>query len=335
MHEYLDMNDENIRKKHMADLLRMRNEYGYYCMHPFASGDTCTEISGAHNIQRNGPLKKIQVNNHILSPLVNGFTGKLEMKSLGIATQATVFSGLCNEHDKIFYPIEHDILSGDLTSYQLFLFAYRAFAYTYFKIKREEYCFKKLSQKYNYHEQTFVQFYHNMIQKNVNKIEKEKEKFDSSITTNKYDDMTHFVHVLNYEIKFAASTGIVANFDIYGTKMKIDQNKLNILYISAFPSDNCSYIIISTYNENIGVYESFFNTIKNAPIKFLLKYLNNVLPLYAENIVLSPNLWEKWKKENQNEFVSLIQGNLIANKISSDSWQHFEKRGYNLFIEDI
>ena len=47
----------------------------------------------------------------------------------------------------------------------------------------------------------------------------------------------------------------------------------------------------------------FFSQMKNASFDKLKYYINLVLPLYSENIVLIPNLWESWDEETQYAFI--------------------------------
>lgn len=67
--------------------------------------------------------------------------------------------------------------------------------------------------------------------------------------------------------------------------------------ITIFPETNQSYLLLSCLDYEIEIFTKLFQQLKQASINKLRFYLNLILPLYSENIVLSPELWNSWGKK--------------------------------------
>ena len=67
------------------------------------------------------------------------------------------------------------------------------------------------------------------------------------------------------------------------------------------------------------------------PLKFILKYLNNLLPMNCENMAISPFLWDEWTTNAKDEFKSVVNDALgiINNKAICPIY--FKNRNYDLF----
>ena len=50
------------------------------------------------------------------------------------------------------------------------------------------------------------------------------------------------------------------------------------------------------------IYAKFFEQINNAPLEKIKYYFSMILPLFSENMVLSPVLWNKWDDEIKMAF---------------------------------
>ena len=51
--------------------------------------------------------------------------------------------------------------------------------------------------------------------------------------------------------------------------------------------------------KDLCIYKSLFEQFSNLNPNKIKYYLDLILPLYSENIVLSPRLWEHWSEEQQ------------------------------------
>lgn len=57
------------------------------------------------------------------------------------------------------------------------------------------------------------------------------------------------------------------------------------------------------------IFEPFFNQVKVASLKKLKFYLNMMLPLFSENMVLSPELWKSWTDDVQTAYTYYVNLN--------------------------
>jgi hypothetical protein len=83
----------------------------------------CTEksIRRSHSIQKSGPLKEISKNSHVLTPAFNQNNGVIELVEIGLS-QASVFPGFCDEHEKLFSSFENnkDTTSAEALTLQIY-----------------------------------------------------------------------------------------------------------------------------------------------------------------------------------------------------------------------
>lgn len=62
-------------------------------------------IAASHSLQRNGPLRAIAENGHVLTPEISVPAGRLELARVGIG-EASTFPGFCREHESWFGDLE-------------------------------------------------------------------------------------------------------------------------------------------------------------------------------------------------------------------------------------
>lgn len=138
--------DERIFKSYMQEFLTMHNKYKKLCLHP--KQNECSDTkTHAHTISQKAVLDLIAENGKVLMPLAFGITNGFKMEPLGIESKATKFYCFCSKHDGMFTPIDKQQV--DYTHHNCFLYAYRIFASTYYKVMRELNCYYKLRDKYN------------------------------------------------------------------------------------------------------------------------------------------------------------------------------------------
>ena len=78
------------------------------------------------------------------------------------------------------------------------------------------------------------------------------------------------------------------------------------LYITVFPEENRSFILLSCLHTDSKVYKGFFQQLQAANVDKVKYYFDLMLPLYSENIIISPRLWEHWTEEQQTAFTFYI-----------------------------
>ncbi len=320
-----------IHKNFMHELDKIRRNFKHLCLHP--KKDECCDVkTHAHTISQKAVLSLIAENGEVLMPVVYGITNEFKMKPMGIEAKATKFYCFCQNHDAMFYPIDQQKVKLD--EYAFFLYSYRTFAATYYKVIRELECYNKLRQKYDLTcNPLAIHFYVQAEKKWVPALNYYKDKFDSAILTEKYDCLENASLTLEYRVYFAAATCFCPMFDIFGNSIIHKEFDLPMLYISIIPDENQTRIIFSWFKEDHSIYGFLSEQLEKAPTRLILKYLNNLIPLNCENITVSPLLWKKWDEAAKEDFLKVAHNDLEDEKVKGFSKTYFEERNYNLFLQ--
>jgi hypothetical protein len=298
------------------------------CIHP--SKEVCSEnIIKAHSIQNNKILTKLAVNGHVISMKQD----KLFFMS-GEETGrkvASTFTGFCSYHDKTtFQDIEDYEFVGNPK--QLFLFAYRAFALEYHRkleqSKMFQFQFSKMPSIAQNEEQ--MNYYHAMLL-GLNDNDKTKGFLDEGIIDGSYDILNHCIWEIPYEIEFATSTAFGLHYDLNGRKINdyFSKDRIRNIFINIFPTTRKSFCLFSWLKIDDDCYQEFGKQFEALDDNKKKKYLNNLIPLMTENIIISPRLWESWGESKQHDFEALFHLVLI---MEEDSYRDLiEDTHFDLF----
>lgn len=219
------------------------------------------------------------------------------------ANDATTETCFCDYHDNVvFSPIEKGAPDFDPSNEEMkFVYAYKAFVFEYYKqsmsmeIFRD--CFKKNPPAFQ--DSTSVSIYR-MLQMKMEEFEPVKDFFDGKIMAGAVDGLYTCVVKIPKQISFADYAYIAPDYDMDGRKIK--HTKKNIMHriaLTIFPEKDVSWLIMSCLESEKDIYERFFDQALNASLGKLELYLNMMLPLYSENMVLSKELWNSWDEQTQ------------------------------------
>ena len=320
--------DKKIFKSYMQEFTKLHNKYKKLCLHP--KQDECSNTkTHAHTISKKAVLDLIAENGVVLMPMEFGVTNEFRMEPLGIEAKATKFYCFCSKHDGMFAPIDKQ--GVDYTKYNCFLYAYRIFVSTYYKICRELDCYYKLKDKYDLTKKPVAFLFYKQMEFNKLLLEEHKKRFDEAILTDSYDILESIKISLDYRVYFAAATCFCPMIDVYGNALTWEDISIPLVYISVIPDKENTNIIFSWLKEDNFRYSSLKKQIGEVPTRLLLKYLNNLLPLNCENITVSPKLWREWG-EGQSDFINVVHGHLRNDSLKYSSKEYFEDRKYNLFL---
>lgn len=316
---------EKTQKKLVAELMKLRSNYKKMCLYPNCSNKGIN----AHTISQKAVLSLIADNDHVLMPIVK--VGQpVDLIPQGIEKQASTYFCFCSTHDDKFSCI--DVVSPKLSDHIKFMYAYRAFASTYYKVQRELFCLENQFSKYNMTQNIRCVLMLHELRNNMLALEGCKSLFDNAVTSENYSVINSEVVSLDYKVYLSAAACFCPAFDLYGSEISYEQNKLPMLYLSIIPGTSKTDLIFSWLKNDNEIYENFAKQLSIAPRRFVLKYLNNLLPLYCENITIGPKLWNKWDSVAQNDFRTIIDWGLTREtKISSS--QLSETHKYNLFLK--
>lgn len=296
---------------------RMRKAMEKCCLHPDQSN--CRgKIKNAHALQNKKILSLLceATNRHVyimnskkqplIIPLDDGDTEviiEFDKTSVNDATTETCFCGV--HDDMAFSLIEKDSPDFNENSGEMkFLYSYKAFIFEYYKLIMAYRIFQQ-----NFYERPSVfqlpemVGLYRMYQLKMSEIEPIKKFFDNEILCGTYNGITTCTIKIPERIHFANYAYIAPDYDLNGKKIRHTKNGVMYrLTITVFPEENQSYILLSCRTEDIDVYRKFFKQIESAPIDKVKYYFSMILPLYSENIVLSPKLWDSWDEDIRMAF---------------------------------
>jgi hypothetical protein len=334
---------ENLNKADDKEFLNPANFFENYnklrrdsqikqCLHP--NKNECSEkIIKAHSIQNNKILNKISSNGIVYMPRPKGNNPLTIVTQYG-RKEATVFTGFCGHHDKVlFQPIEDNLFNK--SSEHIFLYTYRCFAVEYHrkqevnKMGQITYTKKPSLLNLPIDENPYIGF--NMA---INDFEPVKEQFDKAIFNKNYDILTSIVWEFEQPVKFAGTGFEVLTEDLNG---RILQNLLDMheamkhMFIMVFPEEDKTYCIISWLKENDILFSSYHEQLNQLTEQERKNYINNLLPMISENIVINPEAWGQWEEYKKNEFGTLLWGMADFGEILGFTWNRLESPIYDLF----
>ncbi len=303
------------------------------CIHP--DKENCSEkIIAAHSIQNNKILSRIADNGKLYMPcpkpdLTFTFQNEYGRK------EASVFTGFCGHHDKTtFQPIEDNPFTA--TEEQIFLYIYRAFALEYHR-KQEA---ARMEQIVFANKPSVVNMPGRTIQGKtgfdmaISDFEEEKQLFDKALMDKQYNVLTSVVWEFDGFSNFAVTAGESPTYDFNGKKIQ-DLLNPNIparhIYLCVFPENNKTYAIIAWLKE----YDSLFATFKEKfdSLTELEKknYINNTIPIIAENVAIKPSSWEAMPETSKQAFSILFTGLADMMAIEGIPYNRFDTPSFDLF----
>lgn len=300
------------------------------CIYP--DTNSCSKsIINSHSIQNNRILNNISVDGHVLMFVPNYKNNISEIRPVS-KNKATTFNGFCKYHDDVvFKDIETKEFVGE--NKQIFLFAYRAFAFehhrkleatqmlknTFAKIPKSSSECKVFLSAYKSHTLTIQD---NLFIKHI---------FDDSIRCNKFDILESIIWNLDYKIDFSTTTMFPLQYDLKGILLNDIESctPMKKIFLSVFPQNNKSYIILSWLKQDNDTYINLKKQLKELKIEEVFTFFNNLIVNNTENIVISPRLWNNWTSVQQKSFESKFQ--LNYNIIDPSNQNLLSTTNYNLF----
>ena len=289
------------------------------CLHPDKS--RCVKhIKEAHALQNNKIISLLSENGHVYmlndkkSPLIIP-TEKGEIETLTLldkvgVNRATTATCFCDIHDdEVFAAIEKGAPAFDKGNDEhKFLYAYKAFIFEYYKKLVEQKAFQRMIKaKPSVLKSRMMVAYYRDISLTMREMDTVKDTFDKAILANDYGILQTCVIEIPGSIGFANYACIAPDYDLYGRKIKNTKNGImRRLYITVFPEENRSFILLSCLHTDSKVYKDFFQQLQAANVDKVKYYFDLMLPLYSENIIISPRLWEHWTEEQQTAFTFYI-----------------------------
>lgn len=285
-----------------------------FCLHPNQA--SCRgDIKEAHALQNHKIISllassdnHVMMQDHTKQPIVldDNPTNPIVIVPFNKVSgnKATTQSCFCDLHDtELFKPIEAGAPDFNPNDEEMkFVYAYKAFIFEYAK---QVQLMNLLKEAFAERPQVFcipemVKDYRIQCMR-IEEFESAKNHFDSEIISGTHNGIETCVITIPYQIGFANYAYIAPDFDLNGEKIETvdDKGKMHRLAVTVLPETNQSYIILSCLSSEERIYHDFFEQIKTAQIDKTLYYLNLLLPLFSENLVLSEKLWNAHSEKGQ------------------------------------
>lgn|GEM_PF-460552 len=303
------------------------------CMHP--NQDECSErIIGAHSIQNNKILKHIADDGCVYMPYPKNDNPFAITTKWG-RKEATVFTGFCGYHDnELFKPIENNTFNK--SDEHIFLHTYRTFALGYHRkcenVRLQQIILQKKPSLVG-EEEIEDMFFGDRLA--VKDLEEAKTEFDRAILNKKYGILTHITWEFDKVINFAASGHTALTKDLKGDPIQDLRDKnttMKHVFFTVFPEEGKSYCILSWVKSEADIFDSYKNQLLDLTEQQKISYLNNLIPMESENIVIKPSAWDSLTSLQQQEFGLLIWNiGYIYEMMSGESLDMLEQPSFNLF----
>lgn len=293
--------------------------------------DCSNRIIKAHSVQNNKILNAISQDGMVLMfdhDVNDEMALHSKMKPKG-RKGATTFTGFCGHHDTtIFNPIENfDYEKGNKE--QDFLFAYRALAKEYHSKKsvgniyrhmltllREE-RYEEINKRFtgdNIPSEEHKFFMQELFSTNLVGNEDAEQRFERfKGWANNWLNAGEFNNIVTHTLEFEEEYHLAVSSTTY-IERDLNNNIINELsdwetmlaplFITVFPQNGKTYVLLSHFARNNRRYRRFAEQIVNSNIEEQKIIISNIILAYIENFAFSPTKWDGMSKESRDEIES-------------------------------
>jgi hypothetical protein len=286
--------------------------------------DKCTNKAiKAHSIQNNGILDSISTDGHLimLKARQNLDTGPvLFFKRIG-RNVATIFTGLCGEHDnRLFKPIDNSKI--DIKNKEhLFLIAYRSvLRELHAKMVGAAIVQQIYSKGVEVGRVDPSQVDEAMMKATIPMMEaysfyRYKYTYDVAYVKKQYNILTNHVIEVEYPHTVLAVSAI---YDLFDNMRKLeDRLDPKCICLNVFPQDDKLIIVYSYIKEHDRFFKNHVAELENARGEYKLYLLSKRILMFSENFVLKPDHVNRWTEHKKNAIKAYFSKN-TATKIDYD-----------------
>jgi hypothetical protein len=277
----------------------------------------------SHVLQKNGILKQISENNHLIElkpsdPFKIEEQGISQFKLVGINNVYT-FPGFCSSHDSaIFKPIETELTLDLYNKEQQSLFSYRGLCQ---EIRRKEIATELLTDLKG----TFPPHMWSMVNasldgfedglKNLLFFKKEFETCIKSKSFNRFHFETLQIPKIDICISVPLNIGELTVRDENETYEQWRRKKTSPFttsFMNVIPKEKHSYIITGYHNDFLCKWtDNFIARIKKDNKEQIFKELSDLITLRLEFWAMSPKLFSNISKTDLEKYKSLFSENVF------------------------
>lgn len=285
----------------LADARKKHNQFKMKCIVPDENGVLCgKDPIRSHSIQHNGILSLL-AENGIVYCLGETTKGKeifaYDLKNQGISRQASVFKCLCKEHDDLlFADIEKRTFCKEPR--QCFQYALKALIHSYWSKCNDA----GITDKYKSEIKIAKQ-----IEEDRKAYKKELDRFWQIYRAEQYQELLCKIITINRKIDSAVSTSINMCRKLDGSIFGKENENYPLLHISIFPTEEKSYLLVSALKENEEYFEAFMQQFMLLSEDAILKRFNIIIPLLAENVMISPRIVNRMTLQEKRELLTVFR----------------------------
>lgn len=170
------------------------------------------------------------------------------------------------------------------------------------------------------------------VNKGLEELEAYKKKLNEALDNKTFDILETLIIEMHGEYKIAVSSFFAIEKDFNGNtinSMSDFSEELKSFCLTIFPQRGKTYVLFSYFKKHKKTLAPVLTQIKkNKSVKDIKKIISNIIPVYTENFVISPSIWDKIPEQEQSVFYNLFCENLDCLEISLSNLEDI-----NLFIE--
>lgn len=154
-----------------------------------------------------------------------------------------------------------------------------------------------------------------------------------AVEDNHFDKSQQHIFLHAYRC-FAASGFECMETDLYKNEMQSLVNlkeKLKHTFFSVFPENGKSYVIISWLKTNADFFRNYKKQLDNLDLNQRKNYINNLVPMVSENIVINPKKWDNLREDQRKAFIELFYGADMFFRMEGHILDRLDDPGYDLF----
>lgn len=285
----------------LATARKKHNRFKMRCIVPNEQGILCGKNPiKSHSIQHNGILSCLAENGivYCLGETTKGDEiFEYDLKDKGVTQEASVFKCLCKEHDDtLFADIEKRMFCKEPK--QCFQYALKALLHSYWSKCNDV----GITEKYKGEVQIAQQIAEDQIA-----YRSELNAFWKIYHNKQYEDLLSQIITINRKIDSAVSTSINMCRKLDGSFFGKENDDYPLLHISAFPSKEKSYLLISALKKNEPYFKAFTQQFLMLSEEAILKRFNIIFPLLAENIMISPRVVNKMTLAEKQQLLLIFR----------------------------
>lgn len=298
------------------------------CVH---HDDNCKgRIILSHSIQENGVLDSISKDGQVIgidfsNPALY-IKPKLSLVGKGVAS---TFKGFCEYHDNnIFLPIENKDYIMD-NQEQNFLFAYRAFALSYYE-RHSAYEFKKQDCEHRKGRGEDVTSFEKEIshyKQHLEYIESLRIAMNLNLDNNNFYKLKTETLIWPSNYKIAATSMFFIAKDKEGNTINRDSN-LSPFFLTVLPKNQCTYVLISYLAKDKTRYNFIRKQIVDVDIEEQKMLISNIIATSIENFYINPDKWEIIPSETKQMFLKIFEFTIINGPVKIGYFNNF-----NIFLD--